>query len=396
VINMKILVLNSGSSSLKFQLFEIKEKEHVFIKGIVDDIGLNNSFIKYEIKNRIRKIRKKIQNHKVALKDVLDIILANKIINSLGEIKAIGHRAVHGGEKFKKTVLIDNKVMKKIDELSELAPLHNPANLMGMKVCKELLPHTKQVAVFDTGFHSSMPEKAFVYGIPYKYYKKYGIRRYGFHGTSHKYVSRKAAEILKKDYKKLKIITCHLGNGSSIAAIKNGKSIDTSMGFTPLEGVVMGTRCGDIDPDIILFLMKKEKLSVKEIDNLLNNKSGLLGISGISPDVRVLWANEKKGNKRAGLTLDILGYKVAKYIGAYISVLNGVDAIVFTAGIGENAYYLRERILKSFEYIGLKIDKRKNKNNKTIISAKNSKIKALVIPTNEEIQIARETFELIK
>ncbi|MBU3941841.1 MAG: acetate kinase, partial [Nanoarchaeota archaeon] len=293
-------------------------------------------------------------------------------------------------------VIINNEVMKKIDELSNLAPLHNPANLAGMKVCKELLPKIKQVAVFDTGFHSNMPEKAFIYGIPYAYYKKYGIRRYGFHGTSHKYISRKAAEILNNDYKKLKIISCHLGNGSSIAAIKNGKSIDTSMGFTPLEGVVMGTRSGDIDPAVILFLMKKEKLSVKEIDDILNKKSGLLGISGISPDVRVLWASEKKGNKRAGLTLDILGYRVAKYIGAYAAAMNGVDAIVFTAGIGENAYYLRERILKNFEYLGLRIDKTRNKNNETIISADNSKIKVLVIPTNEELQIARETFELVK
>lgn len=393
---MKILVLNSGSSSLKFQLFEIKEKEDVLIKGIVDGISLNSSFIKYEIRGRVKRVREKIKDHKKALKSVLDIILKSKIISSLDEIKAVGHRAVHGGEEFKKTVLVDDKVMKKIDELSDLAPLHNPSNLMGMKVCKELLPHTKQVAVFDTGFHSNMPEKAFVYGIPYKYYKKYGIRRYGFHGTSHKYISKKAAEILNKDYKKLKIITCHLGNGSSIDAVKNGKSIDTSMGFTPLEGVVMGTRCGDIDPAIILFLMKKEKLSVKEIDNLLNRKSGLFGISGISQDVRVLWANEKKGNKRAHLALNVLAYRITKYIGAYIAVLNGVDAIVFTAGIGENAYYLRQRILKNFEYVGLRIDKTKNKNNKTIISAKNSKIKALVIPTNEELQIARETFELVK
>ncbi len=393
---MKILVLNSGSSSLKFQLFEIKEKEDVLIKGIADGIGLKDSFILYEIKNKIKRIKKKIKNHREALKDVLDIILAEDIINSFNEIKAIGHRAVHGGEDFKEPVIVNDKVMKKIDELSSLAPLHNPANLIGMKVCKELLSKIKQVAVFDTGFHSSMHEKAFIYGIPYTYYKKYGIRRYGFHGTSHHYVSKKAAEILNKDYKKLKIISCHLGNGSSIAAVMNGKSIDTSMGFTPLEGVVMGTRCGDIDSAVILFLMKKEKLSVKEIDDILNKKSGLLGISGISPDVRVLWASEKKGNKRAGLTLDILGYRIAKYIGAYAAAMNGVDAIVFTAGIGENAFYVRERILKQFEYIGLKLDKKKNQNNETIITTDDSKVKAMVIPTNEELQIARETFELVK
>ena len=337
-----------------------------------------------------------IKNHREALKDVLDIILAEDIINSFNEIKAIGHRAVHGGEDFKEPVIVNDKVMKKIDELSSLAPLHNPANLIGMKVCKELLSKIKQVAVFDTGFHSSMHEKAFIYGIPYTYYKKYGIRRYGFHGTSHHYVSKKAAEILNKDYKKLKIISCHLGNGSSIAAVMNGKSIDTSMGFTPLEGIVMGTRSGDIDPAIIPFLMKKEKLSVKEIDDMLNKKSGLFGISGISPDVRVLWSSEKKGNKKAGLALDILGYRIAKYIGAYIAAMNGVDAIVFTAGIGENAFYIRERVLKHFEYLGLKINKTRNKNNETIISADNSKIKAMVIPTNEELQIARETFELVK
>jgi len=393
---MKILVLNSGSSSLKFQLFEIKEKEDVLIKGIADGISSNNSFIKYEIKGRVKIIREKINGHKKALKNVLDIILAKGIISSFNEINAIGHRAVHGGEDFKEPVIINNKVMKKIDELSSLAPLHNPANLMGMKVCNELLPNVKQVAVFDTGFHSNMPEKAFIYGIPYAYYKKYGIRHYGFHGTSHHYVSKKAAEILNKDYKKLKIISCHLGNGSSIAAVMNGKSIDTSMGFTPLEGVVMGTRCGDIDSAVILFLMKKEKLSVKEIDDILNKKSGLLGISGISPDVRVLWASEKKGNKRAGLTLDILGYRIAKYIGAYAAAMNGVDAIVFTAGIGENAFYVRERILKQFEYIGLKLDKKKNQNNETIITTDDSKVKAMVIPTNEELQIARETFELVK
>ncbi|OIO62870.1 acetate kinase [Candidatus Woesearchaeota archaeon CG1_02_33_12] len=393
---MKILVLNSGSSSLKFQLFEIKEKEDVLIKGIADGIGLKDSFILYEIKNKIKRIKKKIKNHREALKDVLDIILAEDIINSFNEIKAIGHRAVHGGEDFKEPVIVNDKVMKKIDELSSLAPLHNPANLIGMKVCKELLSKIKQVAVFDTGFHSSMHEKAFIYGIPYTYYKKYGIRRYGFHGTSHHYVSKKAAEILNKDYKKLKIISCHLGNGSSIAAVMNGKSIDTSMGFTPLEGIVMGTRSGDIDPAIIPFLMKKEKLSVKEIDDMLNKKSGLFGISGISPDVRVLWSSEKKGNKKAGLALDILGYRIAKYIGAYIAAMNGVDAIVFTAGIGENAFYIRERVLKHFEYLGLKINKTRNKNNETIISADNSKIKAMVIPTNEELQIARETFELVK
>ncbi len=393
---MKILVLNSGSSSLKFQLFEIKEKEDVLIKGIADGIGLNNSFIKYEIKGRVKIIRKKINDHKKALKNVLDIILAEGIISSFNEINAIGHRAVHGGEDFKEPVIVNKKVIKKINDLSSLAPLHNPANLVGMKVCKELLPNIKQVAVFDTGFHGNMPKKAFIYGIPYAYYKKYGIRRYGFHGTSHHYVSKKAAEIMKKDYGKLKIITCHMGNGSSIAAVMNGKSIDTSMGFTPLEGVVMGTRCGDIDPAIIPFLMNNEKLSVKEIDDVLNKKSGLLGVSGISPDVRVLWASEKKGNKRAGLALDILGYRVAKYIGAYIAAMNGVDAIVFTAGIGENAFYVRERILKHFEYLGLKIDKTRNKNNETIISANNSKIKVLVIPTNEELQIARETFELVK
>ena len=393
---MKILVLNSGSSSLKFQLFEIKEKEDVLIKGIADGIGLKDSFILYEIKNKIKRIKKKIKNHREALKDVLDIILAEDIINSFNEIKAIGHRAVHGVEDFKEPVIVNDKVMKKIDELSSLAPLHNPANLIGMKVCKELLSKIKQVAVFDTGFHSSMHEKAFIYGIPYTYYKKYGIRRYGFHGTSHHYVSKKAAEILNKDYKKLKIISCHLGNGSSIAAVMNGKSIDTSMGFTPLEGIVMGTRSGDIDPAIIPFLMKKEKLSVKEIDDMLNKKSGLFGISGISPDVRVLWSSEKKGNKKAGLALDILGYRIAKYIGAYIAAMNGVDAIVFTAGIGENAFYIRERVLKHFEYLGLKINKTRNKNNETIISADNSKIKAMVIPTNEELQIARETFELVK
>ena len=390
---MKILVLNSGSSSLKFQVFD---NEDVLIKGMVDEIGSENSFIKYDINGKQKKINEEIKSHKTALKDVLKIIIENKVIQNLDEIKAIGHRAVHGGEEFKETVLVDEKVMKKIDDLKELAPLHNPANLMGMEVCKELLPNAKQVAVFDTSFHSSMDEKAFLYGLPYRYYKEYGVRRYGFHGMSHHYVSKKAAEIIGKKYDKLKIITCHMGNGSSIAAVMNGKSIDTSMGFTPLEGVIMGTRCGDIDPAIITFLMKKEKLSVKEIDEILNKKSGLLGIFGKSSDVRVLWENEKKGNKRAGLALDILGYRIAKYIGAYAAAMNGVDAIVFTAGIGENAFYVRERILKQFGYLGLKLDKKKNEKNEIEISTKDSKVRTFVIPTNEELQIARETFELVK
>jgi acetate kinase len=393
VIEIKILVINSGSSSLKFQLFD---NEDVLIKGMADEIGSERAFIKYSINGKEEKITEKIKTHKSALKDILDLIVDKNIIENLDEIKAIGHRAVHGGEDFKETVLIDDNVMKKIDELKELAPLHNPANLMGMKVCKELLPKAKQVAVFDTGFHSSMDKKTFLYGLPYEYYKKYGIRRYGFHGTSHHYVSKKASEIIKKDYNKLKIITCHMGNGSSIAAVLNGKSIDTSMGFTPLEGIIMGTRCGDIDPAIIPFLMKKEKLSVNEIDEILNKKSGLLGLFGKSSNVRVLWENEKKGNKRASLVLDILGYRIAKYIGAYAAAMNGVDVIVFTAGIGENAFYVRERILKQFGYLGLKLDKKKNKNNEIIITANDSKVKAMVIPTNEELQIARETLKIVK
>jgi acetate kinase len=393
VIEIKIIVINSGSSSLKFQLFD---NEEVLIKGMADEIGSSDSFIRYVIDDKKKKINKKINNHKSALNDILKIIINNNVIKSLDEIKAIGHRAVHGGEDFKETVLVDDKVMKKIDELKELAPLHNPANLMGMKVCKELLPNAKQVAVFDTGFHSSMDKKAFLYGLPYEYYKKYGIRRYGFHGTSHHYVSKKAADILGKSYDKLKIITCHMGNGSSIAAVLNGKSIDTSMGFTPLEGIIMGTRCGDIDPAIIPFLMRKEKLSANQIDEILNKKSGLLGIFGKSSNVRILWENEKKGNKRASLTLDILGYRVAKYIGAYAAAMNGVDVIVFTAGIGENAFYVRERILKQFGYLGLKLDKKKNENNETIITTKDSKVVAIVIPTNEELQIARETLRVVK
>ncbi|MDD5086712.1 MAG: acetate kinase [Candidatus Nanoarchaeia archaeon] len=393
MIKVKILVINSGSSSLKFQLFD---NEDVLIKGMADEIGSSDSFIRYVMDDKKKKINKKINSHKSALNDILKIIIDNNVIKSLDEIKAIGHRAVHGGEEFKETVLVDDKVMKKIDELKELAPLHNPANLMGMKVCRELLPNAKQVAVFDTGFHSSMDKKVFLYGLPYKYYKDYGIRRYGFHGTSHKYVSKKAAEIIGKDYDKLKIIICHMGNGSSITAVKNGKSVDTSMGFTPLEGVVMGTRCGDIDPAIIPFLMRKEKLSVNQVDEILNKKSGLLGIFGKSSNVRVLWDNENKGNKRASLALDILGYRIAKYIGAYTAAMNGVDVIVFTAGIGENAFYVRERVLKQFEYLGLKLDKKKNEKNETIITANDSKVVAMVIPTNEELQIARETFKIVK
>ena len=376
---MIILALNCGSSSVKYQLYSWEERR-VITKGMIERIG------------------QEYPDHKTALEQIIDKLTtgSSAVLKSLSEISAVGHRVVHGGEKFKSSVLIDAEVLEAIKSVKDLAPLHNPPNIAGIEAAQQVMPNISHIAVFDTAFHQTMPEHSYLYAVPYEWYGMYGVRRYGFHGTSHHYVSKKAAEILNKDYKKLKIISCHLGNGSSIAAVMNGKSIDTSMGFTPLEGIVMGTRSGDIDPAIIPFLMKKEKLSVKEIDDMLNKKSGLFGISGISPDVRVLWSSEKKGNKKAGLALDILGYRIAKYIGAYIAAMNGVDAIVFTAGIGENAFYIRERVLKHFEYLGLKINKTRNKNNETIISADNSKIKAMVIPTNEELQIARETFELVK
>jgi len=349
---MKILVINSGSSSIKYKLFEMP-KEKLISKGIIEHIGEKGS---------------KIKDHYTGLKIIL---------SKIKEISAVGHRVVHGAENFKKPILINYSVIQKIKQCSTIAPLHNPANLAGILACKKLLPKVKQVAVFDTAFHQTIPKYAYIYGLPYKYYKKWGIRKYGFHGTSHEYVAQEAARKLKKPIKGLKIITCHLGNGASITAIDKGKSIDTSMGFTPLEGLLMGTRCGDIDPALITYIMRKEKLKISQIDDILNKESGLKGVSGISNDMRILEEEAKKGNQRAKLAIDIFIYRIKKYIGAYLAILQGVDAIVFTAGIGENQKRIRKKICQG------------------LFSSLKKKPKILVIPTDEELMIARQTFQLI-
>jgi len=360
------------------------------IKGYIDGINLSSCKFRYTIKGANTTKNIHIKNHFEAVKLALDSI---KSICSLNEINAIGHRVVHGGEKYNKAVLINTQVIKAIDKLKELAPLHNPPNLAGIRACKKVFPKVKQVAVFDTAFHQTIPKQAYLYGIPMEYYKKFGIRKYGFHGTSHKYIMIKAKELLKK--KSINIISCHLGNGSSITAIEKDKSVDTSMGFTPLQGLIMGTRSGDLDPSIVAFLTKKLRKTPDEIITILNKKSGLLGIDGYS-DIRTIHNHALKGNKKCILGLDMFAYRVIEYIGSYIGIMKKVDAIVFTAGIGEDAFYLRESICKKLENLGVKLDKRKNKNNSTIISAKDSKIKVMVIPTNEELMIAQETLELVK
>lgn len=396
---MKILVLNCGSSSLKYQLFNMDD-ERVLAQGVVERIGLNNSILTHKKGEEEKyKINIDFKNHKEALTKVLDLLTSKEqgVLKSLNEIDAVGHRVVHGGEKYSKAVLIDEDVKKSIKELFSLAPLHNPANLIGIEICEDIMKNTPMVALFDTAFHQSMNKEEYLYAIPYELYKENGIRKYGFHGSSHKYVSEKAAELLKKDIKDLKIISCHLGNGASICAIKDGKSFDTTMGFSPLDGLVMGTRSGSIDPTILIYLMKNNNLSIEEVDNLLNKKSGVLGISEVSSDFRDIENEAMKGNEKASLALDIFHYKIKTQIGSYIAALNGVDVIIFTAGVGENGPETREAILKDMEFFGIVLDKEKNKVRGKIqeISAENSKVKIFVIPTNEELVIARETKKII-
>ena len=396
---MKILVLNCGSSSLKYQLFNM-DNEKVLAQGIAERIGLNDSILTHKTSNGDKhKINLNFKNHKEALNKILELLTSKEygVLKSLSEIEAVGHRVVHGGEKYSKAVLVNEDVKKSIKELFSLAPLHNPANLIGIEVCEEIMKNVPMVALFDTAFHQSMNLEEFLYAIPYELYKENGIRKYGFHGSSHKYVSEKAADIVKKDIKNLKIISCHLGNGASLCAIKNGKSFDTTMGFSPLDGLVMGTRCGSIDPSIPLYLIKNNKLSVEEVDNILNKKSGVLGISNVSSDFRDIEEEAKKGNKKASLALDIFHYRIKKQIGAYIAALNGVDIIIFTAGVGENGPETREAILKDMDFLGIILDKEKNKVRGKIqeISAKSSKVKVFVIPTNEELVIARETQKIL-
>ncbi|MBW4828648.1 MAG: acetate kinase [Clostridiaceae bacterium] len=395
---MNILVINCGSSSLKYQLIDMDE-EKVLAKGLSERIGIEGSRIKHTTAGKEEVvIEKPMSDHKEVLEIVLKTLVdpTHGAIKSMDEINAVGHRVVHGGEKFANSIKIDDEVMDALNECIDLAPLHNPPNIMGIEACKELMPDTPMVAVFDTAFHQTMPKSNFIYPLPYELYEKYGIRKYGFHGTSHKYVSSKAAEMLNKDIKDLNIVTCHLGNGASICAVEKGKSIDTSMGFTPLAGLAMGTRSGDIDPAIIPFLVEKENLSMEEVNNLLNKESGVLGISGVSSDFRDIEEAAEEGNERAKLALDVFVNKVKKYIGAYTVLMGEVDVIVFTAGIGENSVEIREMVCEGLENLGIELDKEKNnvRGKEALVNKDTSKVKVLVIPTNEELMIAKDTQEL--
>lgn len=397
---MKILVINCGSSSLKYQLINM-ENEGVLASGLVERIGMDRASLVQKAEGKEKYVvEAEMKSHKEAIKLVLESLLdkENGVIKSLEEINAVGHRVVHGGEKYEKSVIITDEVMSDLEDLSKLAPLHNPANIIGIEACKALMPNVKMVVVFDTAFHQTMPEKAYMYALPYELYKEHHIRKYGFHGTSHKYVSAKAAEFLGKDIKDLKIITCHLGNGASISAVDGGVCVDTTMGFTPLEGLVMGTRCGSIDPAIVTFLNSELGYSTEEINTLLNKKSGVLGVSGISSDFRDLIAARKEGNARAKLALDIFFYRTKQFIASSMVAMQGVDVVVFTAGVGENSTEAREGICRGLEFLGIEIDDEKNAVRGELIdlSTKNARVKTLAIPTNEELMIARDTLELVK
>ena len=400
---MKILVINAGSSSVKYQLINM-ENETVLAKGQADRIGIDGGNFKQKVDGREDyKINIQMKNHSEAISLVLDTLTSkeNGVISSLSEISAVGHRVLHGGEKFSGSVVVDDGVIAAIEECCELGPLHNPHNLTGIKVCEKLMPGVPQVAVFDTGFHQTMPDFAYLYALPYEYYEKYHIRRYGFHGTSHRYVSMRAAAMLGKKPEDLKIVTCHLGNGSSIAAVKGGKCFDTTMGLTPLEGIIMGTRCGSIDPAIVPLLMKKENLTPDDIDTIMNKKSGILGVTGgVTSDNRDIEEGAKAGNKRYQLVESMLVHQLTKYIGGYAAAMGGVDAIVFAGGIGENNPQYRTRVAENLAFLGVKIDEELNQKAKRTsveydISAKDAKVKMLVIPTNEELMIAKDTMELV-
>ena len=396
---MKILVINCGSSSLKYQLID-SDTEQVLAKGICERIKLPMGEMSHQTTGKDKiKLETPIPDHSVAVKLVLEKLLDKEVgaISSLDEINAIGHRVVHGGEKFASSALITDEVFSAIEECNDLAPLHNPANLIGIKACQELMPNLPQVAVFDTAFHQTMPSEAYIYGIPYEYYEKYKIRRYGFHGTSHSFVSKRCAELLGKKLEDTKIIVCHLGGGASITAVKGGKSIDTTMGLTPLEGITMGTRSGNIDPAIIEFIAKKEDKSITEIMNILNKNSGVMGISGVSSDFRDLNKGIEEGHERCDIAMNVFCYQAAKFIGGYIAAMNGVDAIVFTAGVGENDFVVRRLTMERFKYMGIEIDEEANSNKgkEIMISTSDSKIPVYVIPTNEELAIARETVALV-
>ena len=395
---MKALVINCGSSSLKYQLINM-ENEESLAQGLVERIGIEGSILTQKVPGKDKYIVEvPMKDHTDAIKHVLDALVdeAHGVIKSMDEISAVGHRVLHGGEKYAESVVINDEVMASLQECVKLAPLHNPANIIGINACKSLMPNTPMVAVFDTAFHQTMPKEAFIYPLPYELYEKEGIRKYGFHGTSHKFVSSECAKAIGKDIKDLKIITCHLGNGASLAAIKDGHCIDTSMGFTPLEGIAMGTRCGNIDPAIVTYLMTECSMTASEVNNLMNKKSGVYGISGVSSDFRDIEDAAAKGNERAILALDVYNYRVRQMIGAYAAAMGGVDAIVFTAGLGENAKETRRDICKGLEFLGIEIDEEKNNVRGKVaeISKDGAKVKVFVIPTNEELVIARDTKNL--
>ncbi len=395
---MKILVVNCGSSSLKYQLIDMKD-ENVMAKGYLERIGLEGSFLTHTVNGEKHKIEKKISNHEEGMELVVEQLLHPEygVIKDLNEIDAIGHRIVHGGEKFTESVLVDDEVIKGIEDAIKFAPLHNPAHLQGIYACQRAFPSKPNVVVFDTAFHQTMPKKAYMYAIPYEYYDKYKVRKYGAHGTSHRFVSKRVAEIMNKPVEDLKIITCHLGQGASLCAVKDGKSVDTSMGLTPLAGVPMGSRSGDIDPSLVTFLMEKEGLTPQEMDTILNKKSGKLGLSGISIDDRDIEVAIKEGNERAKLAIDNFVYQVAGYIGRFAAQMNGVDVITFAGGVGENGIDARKQICEYLGFLGVKIDDEKNncRGKEVEISTPDSKVKVFVIPTNEELMIARDTRDLV-
>jgi acetate kinase len=397
---MKILVLNCGSSSIKYKLFEMESKE-VIAQGGIEKIGMKGSFLKLTLPDGQKvMLEGEILEHRAGIEYILGVLLSEKYgcIKTIDEIKAVGHRVVHGGERFNSSVLITDEVIDMLNECIELAPLHNPPNLKGIYAIQELLPDTPQVGVFDTAFHQTMPDYAYMYGLPYSLYEKYGIRRYGFHGTSHRYVSRRACEFLGLPYEEQRIITAHIGNGGSVTAIKNGKSIDTSMGMTPVEGLIMGTRSGDIDPGVISYIMEKENMGTKGISTLLNKFSGMLGISGVSSDMREIEEAIEGGNKRAIMALKTYCYRIKKYVGSYAAALGGVDILVFTGGVGENQASARKAVCENMEYMGIELDEELNDSvraKEVVISKPTSKVKVLIIPTDEELTIAKDTVEIL-
>ncbi len=395
---MNVLVINCGSSSLKFQLIN-SDTEAVLAKGLCERIGIDGRLTYQPAGGEKTTEDLAMPTHTEAIQFVIDALTDSKrgVVGSLKEIGAVGHRVVHGGEKFASSTVINQEVLEAIEECNDLAPLHNPANLIGIRACQKLMPEVPMVGVFDTAFHQTMPEKAYMYGLPYEYYDKYKVRRYGFHGTSHSFVSKRTAEFLGRAYDDTKTIVCHLGNGASICAVNNGKSVDTSMGLTPLEGLVMGTRSGDIDPAILEFIAKKEDLDIAGLMKMLNKESGVYGLSGISSDFRDLAAGAQAGNKQAEIAIEVFAYRVAKYVGSYVAAMNGVDAITFTAGIGENDSSIREKVCSYLGYLGIAIDAEANskRGEEIVISTADSKVKVLVIPTNEELAIARETVALV-